>query len=112
MRCRPFTSEANLAVLSLKTSLMPGITGTDAELKSPVYDCELVKSALETSMGIPTENIILLVDDGETATDETLPTKRNIEVRPLQSFYHMFQSMTSEMNDNLAEARPWQGTEQ
>jgi len=53
--------------------------GTDAELMSPVYDCELVKSALETSMGIPTENIIVLVDDGETATEETLPTKENIE---------------------------------
>ena len=55
---------------------------------SPVYDCELVKGVLETSMGIPEENIILLVDDGET-TEETLPTKDNIEVRQLSSFYHI-----------------------
>jgi hypothetical protein len=45
-----------------------------------VLDCEMMKTLLEDTMGVPAENITMLLDDGETASEETLPTKDTIEV--------------------------------
>jgi hypothetical protein len=39
-----------------------------------------MRKLLEDTMGVPAENITMLLDDGEAASEETLPTKDNIEV--------------------------------
>jgi hypothetical protein len=39
-----------------------------------------MRDVLVERMGFPEENITLLLDDGEEATEETMPTKANIEV--------------------------------
>jgi hypothetical protein len=40
----------------------------------------MMKALLEDTMGVPAENITMLLDDGETSSEDTLPTKDNIEV--------------------------------
>ena len=40
-----------------------------------------MRDMLIETMGVPEENITVLVDDGEEATEETMPTKDTIEVR-------------------------------
>ena len=56
-------------------------TAAEAELNGCILDCQNMRDMLIETMGVPEENITLLVDDGEEATEETMPTKDTIEVR-------------------------------
>jgi len=53
--------------------------GTPNALPSPVLDATNMRDFLIDIMGFPAEEILMLVDDGEEATEENFPSKENIE---------------------------------
>ena len=68
--------------------LLNASAGTQNELPSPVLDATNMREFLIDMMGFPAEEIFMLVDDGDEATEENFPSKENIEVniasQPLQ----------------------------
>jgi hypothetical protein len=58
--------------------------GTESQLNGCVMDVDNIHDLLVNTMGFTAEGITMLVDEGESATEDNYPSKANIEVILLQ----------------------------